>query len=87
MFPDNNKTEAWCSREGRLQAQIPNTAFDGLAPSAFDPSLEYTCCGSGSPRPIFNRQTCKRILCVSALSPHMVLSSRHTTHRSASWYV
>ena len=47
--------EAWCSRRGTLQihsakawrartrtlqSQIPNTASDGLAPSAFDPSLE-----------------------------------------------
>ena len=34
--------EAWCSRTGTLQAQIPSTASDGLAPSAFDPSLEYS---------------------------------------------
>ena len=34
--------EAWCSRTGTLQAQIPNTASGGLAPSAFDPSLEYS---------------------------------------------
>ena len=31
MFPD-----------GTLQAQIPNTASDGLVPSAFDSSLEYS---------------------------------------------
>ena len=34
--------EAWCSGTGTLQAQIPSTASDGLAPSAFDPSLEYS---------------------------------------------
>ena len=34
--------EDWCSRTGTLQAQIPSTASDGLAPSAFDPSLEYS---------------------------------------------
>ena len=34
--------EAWCSRTGTLQAQIINTDSDGLAPSAFDPSLEYS---------------------------------------------
>ena len=34
--------QAWCSRTGTLQAQIPSTASDGLAPSAFDLSLEYT---------------------------------------------
>ena len=34
--------EAWCSRTETLRAQIPSTASDGLAPSAFDPSLEYS---------------------------------------------
>ena len=34
--------EAWCSRAGTLQAQILSTASDGLTPSAFDPSLEYS---------------------------------------------
>ena len=34
--------EAWCSRTGTFQAQIPSTAFNGLAPLAFDPSLEYS---------------------------------------------
>ena len=34
--------EPWCSRTGALQAQIPSTASDGLAPLAFDPSLEYS---------------------------------------------
>ena len=34
--------EAWCSRTGTLQAQIPNTTSDGLEPSAFDLSLEYS---------------------------------------------
>ena len=29
-------------RTGTLQAQISNTASDGLAPSAFNPSLEYS---------------------------------------------
>ena len=33
--------EPWCSRTGTLQAEIPSTASDGLASSAFDPSLEY----------------------------------------------
>ena len=41
--PDSHRApEAWCSRRGTLQAQIPNTASDGLAPSAFGPSLEYS---------------------------------------------
>ena len=34
--------EACFSRTGRLQAQIPSTVSDGLAPSAFDPFLEYS---------------------------------------------
>ena len=34
--------ESWRSRTGTLQAQIPSTASDGLAPLAFDPSLEYS---------------------------------------------
>ena len=34
--------EAWCPRTGTLQAQIPNTAPDEMAPSAFDPFLEYS---------------------------------------------
>ena len=46
MFTDEDITggaaEAWCSLTGTLQAQIPSTASDGLAPSAFDPSLEYS---------------------------------------------
>ena len=33
---------AWCPRSGTLQAQINSTATDELAPSAFDPSLEYS---------------------------------------------
>ena len=32
----------WCSQTGILQAHMPNTASDGLAPSTFDPSLEYS---------------------------------------------
>ena len=32
----------WCSQTGTLQAHMPNTASDGLAPSTFDPSLEYS---------------------------------------------
>ena len=32
----------WCSQMGTLQAHMPNTASDGLAPSTFDPSLEYS---------------------------------------------
>ena len=36
----DSTAEAWCSRKGTLQAQIRSTASDGLAPSAFDPSLE-----------------------------------------------
>ena len=46
VFTDEDITggaaEAWCSLTGTLQAQIPSTASDGLAPSAFDPSLEYS---------------------------------------------
>ena len=58
MGPDSHRDpEAWCSRTGKLQArtaevwcprtgtlqdQIPSTASDGLASSAFDPSLEYS---------------------------------------------
>ena len=34
--------EAWCSRTGTVYAQILSTASDGLVPSAFDPSLEYS---------------------------------------------
>ena len=34
--------EPWCSRTGTFQAHIPRTASYGLAPSAFDPSLEYS---------------------------------------------
>ena len=34
--------EAWCSRTGTSQVKIPNTDSDGLAPSAFDSSLEYS---------------------------------------------
>ena len=46
VFTDEDITggaaEAWCSLTGTLQAQIPSTASDGLAPSAFDLSLEYS---------------------------------------------
>ena len=43
MRPDSNRSpEARCSRVGRLQAQTTNTASDGRAPSAFDPSREYS---------------------------------------------
>ena len=43
MGSDSHRApEAWCSRAGTLQAQIPNTTSNGLAPSAFDPSLEYS---------------------------------------------
>ena len=34
--------KTWCSRKRTLQAKIPNTDSDGLAPSAFDPSLEHS---------------------------------------------
>ena len=34
--------ETRCSRTGTLQAQTTNPAADGLAPSAFDPSLQYS---------------------------------------------
>ena len=34
--------EDWCSQTGTLQAHTPNTASDGLAPSTFDPSFEYS---------------------------------------------
>ena len=38
--------EVWWSRTGILQAHIPNTAPDGLAPSAFDPSrILHRQCG------------------------------------------
>ena len=33
---------AWCPRSGTLQVQINSTASYELAPSAFDPSLEYS---------------------------------------------
>ena len=33
---------SWCPRSGTLQAQINSTASDELAPSAFDPSLEFS---------------------------------------------
>ena len=43
MGPDSHRNpEARCSRTGTLQAQIPSTASDGLAPSALHPSLEYS---------------------------------------------
>ena len=48
--------KAWCSRTGTLQAQISSTASDGLAPSAFDLSLEYSTDNVvlfWKPRPIF----------------------------------
>ena len=32
----------WCSQTGTLQDHMPNTASDGLAPSTFDPFLEYS---------------------------------------------
>ena len=34
--------EARCSWAGTLQAQTTNTASDGLAPSGFDSTLEYS---------------------------------------------
>ena len=49
-------SEAWCSRTGTLQAQISSTASDGLASSAFDPSLQYSTdyvVLFWQPRPIF----------------------------------
>ena len=46
MFPDGDITgqngRGLVFRTGTLQAQIPSTASDGLASSAFDPSLEYS---------------------------------------------
>ena len=36
------RAEDWCSQTGALQTDIPNTASDGLAPSTFDPSPEYS---------------------------------------------
>ena len=48
--------EPWCARTGTLHAQIPSTASDGLASSAFDPSLEYSTDNVvlfWQPRPIF----------------------------------
>ena len=43
MGPDSHRDpETWYSRTGTLQAQIPSTAPDGLAPSAFDPFLKYS---------------------------------------------
>ena len=33
------RTEDWCSQTRTLHAHFPNTAFDGLAPSTFYPSL------------------------------------------------
>ena len=45
VFPEGHiqalEAETWGSRTGTLQAQIPSTASDGLAPSVFYPSLEY----------------------------------------------
>ena len=64
--PDSHRDpEAWCSRTGTLQAQIPNTASDGLAPSAFDPSLEYSTDNVvlfWQPRPIFRSGRLRRLL-------------------------
>ena len=48
-----------CSRTGTLQAQIPSTASDGLASSAFDPSLEHSTDNVvwfWQPRPIFRSE-------------------------------
>ena len=45
VFPDGTAgqpAEARCSRTRTLQAQITNTASDGLAPSSFDSSLEHS---------------------------------------------
>ena len=56
--------EAWRSRTGTLQAQIPSTASDGLAPSAFGPSLEYSTHNVvlfWQPRPIFRSGRLRRL--------------------------
>ena len=51
--------------EGRtLQAQIPSTASDGLAPSASDPSLEYSTDNAvlfWQPGPIFRSGRLRRL--------------------------
>ena len=60
VFPEGDITgpcgRGLVFRTGTLQAQIPSTASDGLAPSAFDPSLEYSTDNVvllWQPRPIF----------------------------------
>ena len=55
--------EAWCSRTGTLQIQISSTASDGLAQSAFDPSLEYSTDNVlfWQPRPIVRSGRLRRL--------------------------
>ena len=51
-------------RTGTLQAQIPSTASDGLAPSVFDPSLEYSTDNVvlfREPRPLFRSGRLRRL--------------------------
>ena len=44
-FPDGlpaQSAENWCSQTGTSKAHIPNTGSDELAPSTFNPPLEYS---------------------------------------------
>ena len=67
VFRDGDITartaEAWCFRKGTLQAQIPSTASDGWAPSAFDLSLEHSTDNVLflQPRPIFRSGRLRRL--------------------------
>ena len=67
--------KTWCPRTGTLQAQIPSTASDGLAPSAFDPSLEYSTDNVvlfWQPRPIFRSRRLRRL---SSTTCHIIARS------------
>ena len=66
VFSDGDITGLNCRGlvSGALQAQIPSTASDGLAPSAFDPSLEYSTDNVvlfWRPRPIFRIGRLRRL--------------------------
>ena len=54
----------WCPRSGTFQAQVNSAATDDLAPSAFDPSFEYSTDIEvlfWQPRPIFRSGRLRRL--------------------------
>ena len=68
MFPDGDITgpngRGLVFPEGDIKAQIPSTASDELAPSAFGPSLEYSTDNVvlfWQPRPIFRSGRLRRL--------------------------